>query len=99
MIQRKGVILNSQWGILTVARKNLFQKLNPRRPKEFWRAMKYLNKCQSNIPTLIDEDGIQANSGSQKVDLLNSKCFNRRSSEVQSIAAVFEISINLSVCA
>ena len=38
--------------------------------------MKYLNKCQSNIPTLIDEDGIQANSGSQKVDLLNSKCFN-----------------------
>ena len=56
---------------LRLARRNFFQKLNPRKPKEFWRAMKYLNKCQSNIPTLIDEDGIEASSGSQKADLLN----------------------------
>lgn len=67
---------------LRLARRNFFQKLNPRKPKEFWRAMKYLNKCQSNIPTLIDEDGIEASSGSQKADLLNlffSKCFNCKS--------------------
>ena len=57
---------------LHLARRNFFQTLDPRRSKEFWRATKYLNKCQSNIPTLIDEDGIEASSGSQKADLLNS---------------------------
>ena len=44
--------------------------------------MKYLTKCQSNIPTLTDKDGIEASSGSQKADLLNSffsKCFNHKS--------------------
>ena len=41
---------------LCLARWNFFQKINP---KEFWRAMKYLNKRQSNIPTLTDEDGIE----------------------------------------
>ena len=48
--------------------------------------MKYLNKCQSNIPTLIDEDGIEASSGSQKADLLNlffSKCFNCKSAPLR----------------
>lgn len=67
---------------LLLARRNFFQKLNPRRPKKFWRAMKYLTKCQSNIPTLTDKDGIEASSGSQKADLLNSffsKCFNHKS--------------------
>ena len=45
--------------------------------------MKYLNKCQSNIQTLTDEDEIEAITGAQKVDImLNSffsKCFNYRS--------------------
>ena len=31
---------------------NFFRKINLKRPKEFWRAVKYLNKQQSSIPTL-----------------------------------------------
>ena len=48
--------------------------------------MKYLNKCQSNIPTLTNEDGIEAITGAQKADMLNSffsKCFNYRSAPLR----------------
>ena len=48
--------------------------------------MKYLNKHQSNIPTLTDEDGIEASTGAQKADMLNSffsKCFNYRSAPLR----------------
>ena len=62
------------------ANKSYFQKINPKKPKEFWRAIKYLSKQQSSIPTLGDEDGNEALTGSQKADMLNkffSNCFNR----------------------
>ena len=65
------------------AKRDFFQKINPKKPKEFWRAVKYLNKQQSTVPTLIDEDGTEAHSSSQKADMLNSffsKCFNSGSS-------------------
>ena len=61
------------------AKKSYFQKINPKKPKEFWRAIKYLSKRQSSIPTLADEDGNEALTGSQKADMLNkffSNCFN-----------------------
>ena len=71
---------------LRIARQNFFRKINPKRPKEFWRAVKYLNKQQSSIPTLTDEDGVEATSASQKADMLNSffsKYFNHRSAPLR----------------
>ena len=56
-----------------------FQRLNPKKSKEFWRAMKYLKKQQSTIPTLVDENNAEATSNQEKADMLNSfftKCFN-----------------------
>ena len=56
-----------------------FKKLNPRNPKEFWRAVKILNKKQCSIPTL-SSDSCKANTGPEKANLLNiffSKCFNQ----------------------
>ena len=44
---------------LRKAKKSYFQKINPTNPKEFWRAINYLTKQQSSIPTLIDEDGMK----------------------------------------
>ena len=41
--------------------------------------MKYLNKQQSTIPTLVDENEVEATSNTEKADMLNSffsKCFN-----------------------
>ena len=41
--------------------------------------MKYLNKQQSTIPTLVDEHEVEATSNIEKADMLNSffsKCFN-----------------------
>ena len=42
--------------------------------------MKYLNKQKSTIPTLVDDNNIEATSKSEKannhVKLLFSKCFN-----------------------
>ena len=63
-------------------KESYFQKINPKKPKEFWRAIKYLSKQQSSIPTLVDEDGNEALTGSQKADMLSkffSICFNRLS--------------------
>ena len=60
------------------AKSTFFKKLNPKNPKEFWRAVKFLNKKQSSIPTLSD-DSREASTGSEKANLLNdyfSKCFN-----------------------
>ncbi len=38
----------------------------------FWKAIKFLNKQQSSVPSLTDEDGHEAHTGSQKADMLNS---------------------------
>ena len=66
-------------GMLRRAKANYFKNLNPRDSKKFWKAIKYLNKQQSTIPTL--QQGEQTDStDQQKAALLNSyfsACFNR----------------------
>ena len=60
------------------AKSTYFKKLNPKNPKEFWRAVKFLNKKQSSIPTL-SKDSCEATTGPEKANLLNtyfSECFN-----------------------
>ena len=60
------------------AKSTYFKKLNPKNPKEFWRAVKFLNKKQSSIPTL-SKDSCEASTGREKANLLNtyfSECFN-----------------------
>ena len=64
------------------AKQAYFKKLNPKKPKEFWRAVKYLRKRQSTIPTLTDDAGTAAHTSLEKAEMLNSffaKCFNSRS--------------------
>jgi hypothetical protein len=59
------------------ARQAYFRKLNPKKPKEIWRAVKYLRKQKSTIPTFTDNDGT-AHTISEKAKMLNSffaKCF------------------------
>lgn len=58
--------------------KSYFQRINPKKPKKFWRAIKHLSNQQSSIPTLTDEEGNEAVTGSQKADVLKffSNCFN-----------------------
>ena len=71
---------------LRTAKRSYFQRLNPKNPKEFWKSIKFLNKKQSSIPTLTDEDGNEALTGSQKAEMLNSffsKCFNRSSAPLE----------------
>ena len=61
------------------AKSSYFKNLNPRNKKRFWKAVKYLNKQQSSIPTLHYHD-TAAESDSEKASLLNecfSACFNR----------------------
>ena len=61
------------------AKSSYFKNLNPRNKKQFWKAVKYLNKQQSSIPTLHYHD-TAAESDSEKASLLNecfSACFNR----------------------
>ena len=62
---------------LRSAKRAYFQRLNPRNAKEFWKAVKYLSKQQSSIPTLVDDDNVEATSNSQKAEMF-SKCFNPR---------------------
>ena len=63
------------------AKSSYFKNLNPRNKKCFWKAIKYLNKQQSTIPTLtyMYQD-TTAKCDSEKASLLNeflSVCFNR----------------------
>ena len=56
-----------------------FQNLSSRGQKEFWKAVKLLNKQDSSIPTLTDSTGVSIVSSSEKASLLNNfffKCFN-----------------------
>ena len=60
------------------AKSTYFKKLNPKNPKEFWRAVKFLNKKQSSIPTL-SRDSCEASTGPEMENLQNtyfSECFN-----------------------
>ena len=60
---------------LRSAKRSYFQRLNPKKSKDFWRAIKYLNKQRSTIPTLVDEHKVEATSNIEKADMLNSFFF------------------------
>ena len=65
--------------LMRSAKSSYFQRLNPKDKKQFWKAIKYLNKQQSSIPTLHYQD-TAAESNSEKANLLNeffSACFSR----------------------
>ena len=74
---------------LRQAKRNFFKNLNPKKPKDFWKAVKYLNKQHSSIPMLIDEGGREAHTGPEKANMLNSffsKCFNSMSAPLDESA-------------
>ena len=61
------------------AKATYFQNLSSRGQKEFWKAVKLLNKQDSSIPTLTNSAGVSIVSSSEKASLLNNfffKCFN-----------------------
>ena len=61
-----------------LARRKYFRTLNPKDPKKFWKAIKYLNKSKPSIPTLSQGNRV-AYTDSDKANLLNSffgSCFN-----------------------
>ena len=65
--------------LMRSAKSYYFQRLNPKDKKQFWKAVKYLNKQQSTIPTLRYQD-TTAESNPENASLLNaffSTCFNR----------------------
>ena len=65
--------------LMRSVKSSYFQGLNPKDKKQFWKAIKYLNKHQSTIPILNYQD-TTAESNSKKASLLNeffSTCFNR----------------------
>ena len=64
---------------LRSAKQAYFGKLNPRKPKEFWKACKLLNKTFSSIPVLTNNNST-AYTNVDKAELLNSffvSCFNK----------------------
>ena len=66
-------------GMLCRAKANYFKNLNPRDSKQFWKAVKYLNKQQSTITTLQHDEQTD-NTDLQKAELLNtffSTTFNK----------------------
>ena len=57
----------------------IFKNLNPKSSKSFWSAVKYLNKQESSIPTLITNE-CSIVTDEDKADLLNkhfAECFNQ----------------------
>ena len=51
---------------LHTAKRAYFSILNPKSPKKFWKAMKYVNKSQSSIPTLSHGDAnVQTDIGKE----------------------------------
>ena len=64
---------------LRLAKKAFFQKINPKWPKEFWKACKLLCKSSnSSIPVLIS-DSIITQSSTEKAELFNTyftSCYN-----------------------
>ena len=63
---------------LRAAKKAYFRKLNPRDPKSFWKAVKFLAKKPQSIPTLIQGD-TTVTTDYGKANLLNTffhSCFN-----------------------
>ena len=61
------------------AKLSYFRRLNPRDPKRFWKAVKFLNKKSNSVPTLTLGD-TTVTTESEKAGLLKSffhSCFNK----------------------
>jgi hypothetical protein len=72
-------IRNKVVALLRRGKREYFYNLQFSTTKEFWKAVKVINKQDSNIPTLWDDD-TPVTSSSGKADLLNQyfhHCFNR----------------------
>ena len=67
---------NTVVALLRRAKSDYFLQLNPKDSGKFWKAVKYLNKQQSVIPDLV-QDQTTASTDRQKAEVLNSNCFNR----------------------
>jgi hypothetical protein len=69
---------NKVTAMLKEAKKEFFMKINPRNPKEFWKACKMLSWASTSIPAL-QMNGNVAKSHDEKAELLNTffaSCFN-----------------------
>ena len=69
---------NKTLGKLLSAKRRYFLRLNPKEPKKFWKAIKFLNKRVRSIPTLTQGSDV-ASSEIDKAAMLNNffvKCFN-----------------------
>ena len=55
-------------GLIRRAKTSYFKNMNPRDSKKFWKAVKFLNKQQSTIPTLLQGDQT-ATSDVEKAEL------------------------------
>ena len=72
---------------LRAAKKAYFQKLNPRDPKNFRRAVKFLSKTPHlSVPTLIQGD-TTATTDFDKANLLFHSCFNTSQPPIASLCA------------
>ena len=70
---------NKVVNMLRDSKSKFFNNLNPKSSKSFWSAVKYLNKQESSIPTLITNE-CSTETDEDKADLLNTyfaECFNR----------------------
>ena len=83
---------NKVVGELRTAKSAYFHKLNPSNPRQFWKAVKHLNKSSSSIPVLTHND-VTHDSDEAKANVLNSffsSCFNN------SVPALHPLDCNLS---
>ena len=83
---------NKLVGELRTAKSAYFHKLNPSNPRQFWKAVKHLNKSSSSIPVLTHND-VTHDSDEAKANVLNSffsSCFNN------SVPALHPLDCNLS---
>ena len=70
--------------MLRLSKAKFFRSLQTLKPKEFWKAVKLLNKQESSVPTL-SSNGNDVSDDREKAHLLNNyfyECFNKRSSPV-----------------
>jgi len=69
---------NRVFSQLRSAKANYFKRINPHDAKQFWKAVKYLNKAKSSIPVLTRDD-VTARSDKEKADMISeyfTTCFN-----------------------
>ena len=67
---------NKVVGELRTAKSAYFHKLNPSNPRQFWKAVKHLNKRSSSIPVLTHND-VMHDSDEAKAELIFLKLFQQ----------------------